>query len=242
MIKNHIREALPAWVVKVVEKLGKFVDPHAVRSYSQEGEDMILRRVFEGQPAGFYVDVGAHHPVRFSNTYYFYQHGWRGVNIEPNREAVALFRRHRPRDINLALGIGEQPGELTYYRFNEPALNSFDEQLALRRTRETDYRIVGKERVAIARLGAVLSRHLPDGCEIDFLSVDAEGMDLAVLSSNDWELFRPRVVVAEALRADIAVLLAGPINRYLSGLGYSFFAKTHNSVFFVDARRDCTEA
>ncbi|MEA2065142.1 MAG: SAM-dependent methyltransferase, partial [Patescibacteria group bacterium] len=37
-------------------------------SYSQEGEDMILKRIFESQKNGFYIDVGAHHPKRFSNT------------------------------------------------------------------------------------------------------------------------------------------------------------------------------
>lgn len=41
------------------------------RSWSQEGEDLILRRIFENKNTGFYVDVGAHHPKRFSNTIFF---------------------------------------------------------------------------------------------------------------------------------------------------------------------------
>ena len=68
-------------------RIGEFRDRHiagfSVRSYSQEGEDMILRRIFGDKRLGFYVDVGAHDPRRFSNTYYFYKRGWRGINIEP---------------------------------------------------------------------------------------------------------------------------------------------------------------
>jgi hypothetical protein len=74
----------------------RFNDPHAIKSYSQEGEDMILRRIFEGQEKGFYVDVGAHHPRRFSNTYYFYKLGWAGVNLEPNPDALIAFKADRP--------------------------------------------------------------------------------------------------------------------------------------------------
>jgi len=56
-----------------------YLDGYALKSYSQEGEDMILRRIFERQSTGFYVDVGAHHPKRFSNTYFFYKKGWSGI-------------------------------------------------------------------------------------------------------------------------------------------------------------------
>ena len=52
------------------------------KSYSQEGEDLILSRYFDGQREGFFIDVGAFHPIRFSNTYLFYRLGWSGINIE----------------------------------------------------------------------------------------------------------------------------------------------------------------
>jgi hypothetical protein len=57
-------------------------EPYLNQSYSQEGEDMVLYRTFETVKEGFYVDVGAHHPDRFSNTYKFYKQGWRGINID----------------------------------------------------------------------------------------------------------------------------------------------------------------
>ncbi|MFM9973057.1 MAG: FkbM family methyltransferase, partial [Beijerinckiaceae bacterium] len=82
---------------------------------------MILRRMFAGKTDGFYVDVGAHHPFRFSNTCALYQSGWRGINIDADPALIAAFRRHRGRDINLSLGISDVPGTLAFHVFNEPA-------------------------------------------------------------------------------------------------------------------------
>src|SRR5215510_10661697 len=61
-------------------------------SFSQQGEDLILARLFEGQRRGFYVDVGAHHPRRFSNTFLLYRRGWRGLNIDAAPGSMRLFR------------------------------------------------------------------------------------------------------------------------------------------------------
>ncbi len=107
----------------------QFFDSYAIKSYSQEGEDMILQRILGDKKHGFYVDVGAHHPRRFSNTYLFYRRGWSGINIEPNPEAMNAFQVDRERDINLQFGIAEHAENLTYYFFDEPALNTFDAAL-----------------------------------------------------------------------------------------------------------------
>ncbi|AFZ46692.1 hypothetical protein Cyast_0718 [Cyanobacterium stanieri PCC 7202] len=114
-------------------------------SFSQEGEDRILNRFFERQEKGFYVDVGAHHPQRFSNTYLFYLKGWRGINIDPLPGSMEKFNQLRSNDINLELAISNQNESLTYYQFNEPALNGFSEDLAKERDGlRGEYRIVGK--------------------------------------------------------------------------------------------------
>ena len=74
MLKKILKTLLPKLLVKrLIEFRNNYLDGYSLKSYSQEGEDMILRRLFEKQIQGFYVDVGAHHPKRFSNTYYFYK-------------------------------------------------------------------------------------------------------------------------------------------------------------------------
>jgi FkbM family methyltransferase len=214
------------------------VDPWARLSYAQEGEDVLLDRLLAKQEKGFYVDVGAHHPKRFSNTHYFHMRGWRGINIEPNPTVHDLFRKMRSRDVNLQLGISDQPGELLYYEFDDPALNTFDEQLMRERESSTPYRVIATRRIKVEPLAAVLAAHLPSGQSIDFLSVDVEGLDLNVLRSNDWERFRPRCVVSEALNAGLApaVLAGNPLLAYMEAQQYSLTAKTCNSWFFLDVR------
>ena len=44
-------------------------------SWSQGGEDLALLSIFSNQPEGTYIDVGAHHPSRFSVTRHLYQSG-----------------------------------------------------------------------------------------------------------------------------------------------------------------------
>jgi len=220
-------------IKSVLRRLLDFApDAHATKSYSQEGEDVLLDRVLTRQPRGFYVDVGACHPQRFSNTYLFYQRGWSGINIEPNPDAVGAFRSSRPRDINLCLGISDRPGVETYYLFDDPALNTFDKMLAQWRTEHTSYRIVKTIEIPVEPLAGVLAKHLPAGQGIDFLNVDAEGRDLTVLQSSDWDRFRPKFVLAEAMGKSLEEAIAGELSRFMKARGYVPFAKTFNTLFF----------
>jgi len=123
---------------------------------------------------------------------------------------------------------------MQYYMFNEPALNTFDPQLAGERNGLRSYKVIEKKNIPLLPLRDVLKSHTSsDNRQIDFLSVDVEGLDLAVLKSNDWSLYRPRVVVAECLKSDLRSLLDDPVTRYLSDLDYLPYAKTGNSVIFV---------
>jgi FkbM family methyltransferase len=212
----------------------RLTSPDVRWSCSQEGEDLILDRLFEAQRDGFYVDVGAHHPIRFSNTYVLFQRGWRGINIDPNPDAMQLFRTCRPRDVNVAVGIAEQVGSLRYFQFNDSALNTFDEQLACRRQTLDGYRLIASTLVPVQPLQQILETHLPEGQAIDVLSVDAEGSDLNVIRSNDWTRFRPYCLLVETLQSSLASLETNATHRYVSALGYDLFAKTVNTFIYLD--------
>lgn len=212
--------------------LDSISDVYATKSYSQEGEDMILRRIFEGEAKGYYVDVGAHHPRRYSNTNYFHGCGWSGINIEPNPDAIRLFQRDRPRDVNLQLGISDKSGSLTYHVFDEPALNTFDVSLAKSRVENTPYKIVKLIEIRVERLGDVLAAHLPAAQRIDFLSIDVEGLDFQVLQSNDWGRFRPRCVLVEALGTSLDGVRDTHVYAFMVRQGYELLAKTFNTLIF----------
>jgi FkbM family methyltransferase len=203
------------------------------RSYSQEGEDMIYRSFFENRKhyKGFYIDVGAHHPFRYSNTLYFYQKGWRGINIEPTPAAKKLFDIFRKRDINLNLGISLDQGMLPFYCFNEPALNSFSKEVVEHKSATTKYYINKVIPVKTLTLAEVLDTYLPPGQVIDFMTIDAEGFDLDVLKSNNWDKYVPLFIIVEA-NIDLHNLNASPIYNCLSQKNYQLVAKTMRTLFF----------
>jgi FkbM family methyltransferase len=209
---------------------------HALLSYSQEGEDMILRRIFEGKQKGFYVDVGAYHPQRFSNTYFFYVRGWRGINIDARPGCMDLFNAVRPDDINIESAIANERREMTYFMFDDPALNSFDEKLSRSRDK-TAYSIIDRRTLFTAPLAEVLDEHLAPDQEIDFLSVDVEGLDLEVLKSNNWDKYRPYCVLVERTDYSLERIERDDVYGYLKEKNYDLFAKTANTLIFRAANQ-----
>ncbi len=208
------------------------IDSFSTLSYSQEGEDLILKRIFEGQENGLYIDVGAHHPKRFSNTFLFYKMGWKGINIDANPGSMAEFRKIRPRDINLEKAISDKAESLKYYVFNEPALNTFSFSEAKKKNGLGEYRIVEELKVQTFQLSEILKEFIQPGQRIDFLTIDVEGFDLKVLKSMDWSILQPSVVVIEALGLDVENLMGNDIYRFLKEKSYRLIAKTYNTLIF----------
>jgi len=206
--------------------------PWARSSYAQEGEDLVLARLLDGVDSGFYVEVGSHHPFRFSNTYLFYKQGWSGICIDPLPGSKKLFEKFRPRDISLELGVSLTRAEMQYYMFNEPALNTFDETLAKEMDGFKNYRLKGKKNIQTLPLSEILDKYLKKNQAIEFISVDAEGLDLQVLSSNDWDIYRPKLVVAECLKTNLLQLAHDPLVCFLASVGYAPNTKTGNTVVF----------
>src|SRR5690606_8330801 len=152
----------------------------------------------------------------------------------PSPEVMPLFRLFRRRDVNLNLGIAEREDELTYYCFNEPALNGFSKELSEKRdTENSPYRLLKAISVKTMPLKKVLDEYLPKGQHIDFLSIDAEGFDLIVLKSNDWQHYRPSFVLVED-DIDLSEMMESEIYKQMSALHYKLVAKTSRTLIFQD--------
>ncbi len=205
---------------------------YAMVSFSQEGEDLVLDRLLEQKSDGFYVDVGAHHPHRFSNTYFFYRKGWRGINIDAMPNSMALFKQLRPRDINVEIPVSNQKQVLTYYVFNEPALNTFSAEEASKKDGLREYKIINKIELQTLPLSDLLDRYLPLNTSIDFLTIDVEGLDLAVLHSNNWTKYQPNIILIESLNSALSEIADNEVYIYLRSLGYQLISKTLNTMFF----------
>jgi FkbM family methyltransferase len=199
---------------------------------SQEGEDVLLKRLLKShyRKPGFFLDVGAHDPIRFSNTYHYYINGWRGINIDPKPGMKSLFDKVRPDDHNLEMGISDCEDSLTYYQFKEPAFNTFDIKSVEYAKTRTD--LILESLVQVKPLSIVLDEYLPPDQSLIFFNIDVEGFELNVLKSNNWDKYRPKIIIVEALN-DIALV---EINDYLNKQGYIRVASTKNSYFFCEER------
>lgn len=200
------------------------------KSYAQEGEDLVLTKLMNFQQNGFYIDVGAHHPRRFSNTYYFYKRGWRGINIDATPGSMKLFDKKRKRDANVEVPISASPQVLTYHIFEEGAYNTFSPELAERNKNLTS--LVKEVNLTTKKLSEVLDQHIPQGQEIDFFSIDVEGFDLEVLQSNDWNKYKPRFILIEEHHFDLENFSSSQMYIFLKERNYHLAAKTGNTLFF----------
>ena len=200
--------------------------------FSQEGEDVLLERIFFDQGFGRYVDVGAHHPFRFSNTYWAYLRGWSGINIDATPGFETKFQRWRSRDVNVNAFISSSEGKVAFTTYPDRALNTGVAQRVS--TLSAVEGIVGSVvEVQSLRLETVLRKFLPDGAQLDLLSIDVEGNELEVLKSNDWNRFAPRVVVVEVLGFTLDTVTESQAVRSLIGLGYVPVSMLYHSVILI---------
>lgn len=185
--------------------------------YGQEAEDVYLMDKFSGKYGenytGFYVDIGAHHPYRFSNTYWAYMKGWKGINIEPNSNVLEMFDKTRCRDININCGIGNKEGIMKYYKFEDPALNTFESQ-------EFDGLRIPLEvvNVPVRTLKSIFDEYKIN--KVDFMNIDVEGYELQVLESNNWDLINPAYILVEQKNMTVSELIKSSIYLNLKELGY----------------------
>jgi FkbM family methyltransferase len=166
-------------------------------SYSQRFEDLYLGWCFPDQRDGFYIDIGAGHPVYDNVSFAFYLRGWRGIAVEPNPWLLQLANGVRPRDRNIQSLVGASEGEASFHLVNEyHGLSTMIADHA--RQAESEF---GKASQATAMpvttLKTLCEQHAP--ASFDFLKIDVEGAEDDVIRGGDWKRFRPKVVVIEAL-------------------------------------------
>jgi FkbM family methyltransferase len=163
-------------------------------SFAQNGEDILLDRVFESH-VGTFMDVGACYPTIHNNTYFFYLRGWRGVNVEPLPWLRPQFDEKRPEDLNLSVAAGEAQGEMPFFEVTRSGgLSTLSKEIA------DGYRAQGHEviehRIPVRTVAALVEEHAI--APPDFLSIDAEGTETQVIRGLPLAHWRPRVIVVES--------------------------------------------
>lgn len=201
------------------------------KSYSQFGEDLVLSTFCrpDKKTKGFYVDIGAYHPKRFSNTYFFYKRGWSGINIDASPKSMGKFNKARKRDINLEVAVSNE-NSLKYINiYDESAYNTLDPK----RANELNIKgigIKGAREIRTVKLKDLLDIHLNK--EIDFLSIDVEGLDLEVLKSNDWNKYNPKFILVELHFDDAEEILVSELYKFLKNKHYKLVSIIRITLLF----------
>jgi FkbM family methyltransferase len=214
-----------------------------VRSYAQQGEDLVISNLFSllnitAKPT--YLDVGAFDPIVHSNTYLMYRAGGHGVLVEPNPAKVAHLREVRPRDVTLNIGVGLAAGSSTadYYVIGGPSqglFNTFSKEDAelVQRNSNGLHHIDQVMKLPLENINSIMQQHL--GGAPNFLSIDTEGMDLDILKTLDFQRYRPDVICVETLEVG-SDHVEVEILRFLESKGYSARGATFVNTIFVDDR------
>lgn len=203
-------------------------------SYAQNGEDVVLQRAFPAEHKGVYVDIGASDPVIDSVTKHFYEHGWSGVNVEPATLSMELLAADRPRDVNIAAGVGAEAGTLTFYELPRQmsGCSSFSRELS------EQYAGQGWETtersVEVITLAELFEEHVGSRV-VDFLKIDVEGGEREVLLGADFTRWRPRTLVIEATSPGTQTPVWEEWESIVTDAGYAFALFDGINRFYVRA-------
>lgn len=203
-------------------------------SFSSFGEDNALAMLLNPQKNGTYVDVGANDPIKGSNTALLYFSGWSGLTIDPNPMFAPRFRKLRPRDIHLTMGVAAKRTELTHFQFETDSINTFSEERAGQLISEGT-RPVRQEKISCRPLYEIIREHLP-GKHVDLLCVDCEGLDSEVLASAKLEKLRPTVLIVEDFMHYCSFRdgsSQGEFDGFLRSAGYSPIFQSAWSAIYV---------
>ena len=164
-------------------------------SYGATGEDVLLNKIFK-KKIGFYVDVGALHPINGSNTYHLYKKGWRGINFDLMENNIKLFKFFRPRDISLNIAVSSKKGFVDSYIFDSGSgLNTVEKKWA-----EKWKTIIKKNYITVKikkdKLTTLLKKYnCPE--DFDFLNIDVENHEIEVIKGLDFKTYKPKIIAIE---------------------------------------------
>ena len=199
-------------------------------SWSQFGEDIqiidLFRNTVSGNHPGFFVDIGAFHPVSLSNTFALYLQGWRGINIDAVQESITSISNTRLEDTSICCAVRDYNGESEYFIGKNSSGESSINKNWLAGAMETI-------KVPCRTLDSILEDHLPPNTHIDFLSIDVEGAEEEIFAGFALEHYAPTVIALEIKVDDIEQVIQHPLYQRLKEARYQYKAQCGPTSIFI---------
>ena len=208
--------------------------------FSFSGVDIIIENIFRNKNKGFYVDVGCQHPIKNNNTYLLHQKGWKGINIDLDKDNINLFNIARPLDDNINIAVSNNVGEadLFFYHKKSP-INTID-----KKTSEFQNANVSEIRKVKTNTLTNIINSSKYNNKIDFLSVDVEGHEMQVLDGFNFNVYKPDVIVIEYLdlstkklevkNLSIENVLKTDLYNYLTSKNYILVNCIYSDLIFIN--------
>lgn len=200
-------------------------------SFAKNFEDVMLWRALKHIEHGFYIDVGAQHPVVDSVSLAFYKHGWRGVHIEPAPFYANLLRKHRPDEVTIQVVIGAKAGPLPFFDVADTGPSTFNESVA-HSLQDAGFN-VDEIVVPCLSLDDVLAPFA--GRDIHWLKIDVEGQEREVLEGWKTEAIKPWVLVIESTLPGMQTETWQVWQSLILGRGYQFVYFDGLNRFFLSS-------
>ena len=198
--------------------------------YSQFGEDKILNELLPNNfTNGFYVDVGCFHPKKNSNTYMLFRRGWRGINIDMEKDKIASFNLARPNDYNFLAAISDKVEKVKMYRNQKFGVSSTINENFIK-----NEDVIDEDYIQTTTLNIVLETSPFKGKKIDFLNIDAEGNDLRVLKSLNFDIYNPSIIIIETHLNKIEEIIKSEIYLFLISRKYILKSWNFYSLIFIE--------
>ncbi len=215
----------------------RYVIPPPIRSFSQAGEDAIINFLFNDKKIKriTFLDIGTNNPDYGNNTYLFYLNGNNGVCVEADNSIIPYIKKKRPGDTVLNIGISPiENTEADFYIFDANSINTFDKKEAEYRASLGNYKIQAVIKVPLRTINTVIEEQFKS--YPDLLSIDVEGLDLAIIKSLDISKYPIPVICAETCTySENHLRPKDPsIAEYLAANGYFIYADTYINTIFVN--------
>ena len=164
------------------------------KTYSMDGEDLVIADYFKNKQKGFYVDVGCYHPIHNNNTFLLHKKGWNGINIDIHSFSIELFNYLRPKDLNYNFAISDKKEMINMFFQKELSQLS---TINYRQAQKSLQGLIKEKKIQAFTLNEVFKFSNFENKKIDLLDIDVEGADLKVLQGLTFEKFKPELICVE---------------------------------------------